>query len=268
MLGLQPKYSFSNVDIVGDVQYLHEFYSVYLKNERDIIIWLPPGYGNVDRRFPVLYMMDGQNLFDPNTSFIGQDWKVDETAYRLIKQNKIEEIIVVGVYNSKDRMEEYNYFEPTGKRFASFLIRELKPFIDENFRTIAKASKTGIMGSSLGGLFSFQLFWNFPKIFGKAACLSNSFWVNDGEVFNMVNNIEPDLNEKSKLYIDCGSEEKQLIDDYYKMTDALLAGKFKNSLNFYNYLDEGSRHTEPDWAKRLHIPLTFLFGKSRLPNAL
>ena len=85
---------------------------------------------------PVLYMMDGQNLFDPNTSFIGQDWKVDETAYRLIKQNKIEEIIVVGVYNSKDRMEEYNYFEPTGKKDLQVLIRELKPFIDENFRTI------------------------------------------------------------------------------------------------------------------------------------
>lgn len=262
MIELQSKYNFSSVDIIGEIQYLHEFYSVYLKNERDIIIWLPPSYNNFNRRFPVLYMQDGQNLFDPNTSFIGQDWKVDETANRLIKQNKIEEIIIVGIYNNKDRMEEYNYFEPTGKKYASFLIRELKPFIDENFRTIAKASKTGIMGSSLGGLISFQLFWNFPKIFGNAACLSNSLWVDDGEVFKMIKNTHPDFNEKSKLYIDCGSEEKQLIDDYFKMTDILTKDKFKNSPNFYNYLDENGRHTETDWAKRLHIPLTFLFGKN------
>ncbi len=261
MLNTSLKYNINRDEIIGDIEYLHEFYSINLKNERDIIIWLPPSYHIVNRRFPVCYMQDGQNLFDPNTSFIGTDWKVDETLHELIKQKKIEEIIIVGVYNNKDRLEEYNFFCERGKKYANFLIKELKPFIDEKFRTILQASGTGIMGSSLGGLNAFQLFWNFPKIFGKAGCLSNSFWIDNREVFNMINNVEPSFNDKNKLYIDCGSEEKELIDDYYKMTDALLENKSIGSLNFHNYLAEGSRHTESDWANRLHIPLKFLFGK-------
>ena len=165
---IKDNYLLNSDDIVGDIEYLHEFYSVNLKNERDIIIWLPPSYLYSQKSYPVLYMQDGQNLFDPNTSFIGQDWKVDEVVSELIKDKLIDEIIVVGIYNSKDRLDEYNYFSEKGKKYANFLIRELKPFIDENYRTIPKASKTAISGSSMGGLISFQLFWNFPKIFAGA----------------------------------------------------------------------------------------------------
>ncbi|MFZ1291857.1 MAG: alpha/beta hydrolase-fold protein [Melioribacteraceae bacterium] len=255
-------YLLNSGEIIGDIEYIHEFYSVNLKNERDIIIWLPPSYNSSLKRYPVLYMQDGQNLFDPNTSYIGYDWKVDEVLTKLFQHRLIEEIIVVGIYNHKDRLDEYNYFTEKGKKYASFLIKELKLFVDENYRTIPLSSKTAIMGSSLGGVISFQLFWNFPKIFGKAACLSNSFWINDGEVFNMVKNISPNFNDKSKLYIDCGSEEKELVVDYFKMSEYLSENNFNDSQNFKSYLDDGAKHTESDWAKRLHIPLTFLFGKT------
>lgn len=246
-------------EIIGDIDYHHEFYSVNLKNERDIIIWLPPSYHLSSKYYPVLYMQDGQNLFDPNTSFTGYDWKVDEIVSGMISNNLIEEIIVVGIYNTKERLEEYNYFTNKGKKYANFLIRELKPFIDENYRTITNPSKTALMGSSMGGLISFQLYWNFPKIFGKSACLSNSFWVNDGEIFNMVEKTENVFNEKNKLYVDCGSNEKELLSDYKKMSMLIKSlNIYENS--FLNYLAEGGGHSEYHWAQRLHIPLKFLFG--------
>ncbi|MBI1931948.1 MAG: alpha/beta hydrolase [Ignavibacteriales bacterium] len=255
-------YIINSDEIVGDIEYLHEFYSVNLKNERDIIILLPPSYNISAKRYPVLYMQDGQNLFNPITSYIGYDWKVDEVLSKLFASKIVEEIIVVGIYNYKDRFDEYNYFSEKGKKYASFLIKELKSFIDENYRTFPFASQTAVMGSSLGGLFSFQLFWNFPKIFGKAACLSNSFWVNEGEIFRMIKNVPLNITDKLKLYIDCGSEESELINDFIKMTEYLLENNFKDSLNFKSYLDIGGKHTESDWAKRLHLPLEFLFGKN------
>jgi len=248
-------------EIIGDIEYLHEYYSTHLKNERDIIIWLPPSYHNSDKDYQVLYMQDGQNLFNPFTSFTGYDWKVDEITTGLINSQQIDETIVVGICNTNDRLNEYNFFTETGKKYARFILRELKPFIDEKYRTVSKASGTAIMGSSLGGLISFQLFWNFPKVFGKAACLSNSFWVDDGEVFKMVNEVNDLITNKNKLYIDCGTEEKELIGDFRKMVKILNDKEFTEKKNFHYYLDDGSYHTESDWAKRLHIPLKFLFGK-------
>ncbi|MBK8945186.1 MAG: alpha/beta hydrolase [Ignavibacteriae bacterium] len=264
MLDNLNSYIINSDEIIGEIEYIHEFYSVHLKNERDIIIWLPPSYHSSIKKYPVLYIQDGQNLFDPKTSYIGYDWKVDEVLTKLIHHKLIEEIIVVGIYNHKDRLEEYNYFTEKGKKYASFLIKELKSFIDENYRTIPLSSKTAIMGSSLGGLISFQLFWNFPKIFGKAACLSNSFWIDNGEVFNMVKNISTNINDKTKLYIDCGSEEKELVGDFIKMSEFLIENNFNDPSKIKIYLDEGSKHTESDWAKRLHIPLQFLFGKTTI----
>ncbi len=254
-------YILNRDDIIGNVEYLHEFYSVNLKNERDIIIWLPPSYHFSNKSYPVLYMQDGQNLFNPNTSFIGYDWKADEVVSKLILENLIEEIIIVGIYNTKDRLEEYNYFTDKGKKYANFIIRELKPQLDETYRTLTETYSTGIMGSSMGGLISFQLFWNFPHTFGKAACMSNSFWVNDREVFNMVRKINSSGYKNNKLYLDCGTEEKELLPDFLKMVEILQKKNFQLDKNLFHYLDEGGHHSERDWAKRLHVPLLFLFGK-------
>ena len=247
---------FDSDEIIGHVEFIHEFYSYNLKNERDIIIWLPPSYSTSFKRYPVLYMHDGQNLFNPQTSFIGYDWKVDETITRLLNKNEIEEIIVVGIYNTKNRLEEYNYFTAKGKSYAQFIIQELKPQIDETYRTKHDHVNTAVMGSSMGGLISFQLVWNRPDVFGKAGCLSNSFWVDDKAVFPMVKNDSKKI-KNIKIYMDCGGSETELIEDNKKMYELLDEIGYKDKMNWH--VEEGAVHSEVDWAKRLHIPLKFLF---------
>lgn len=250
--------NFNSDEIIGQVEYIHEFYSCNLKNERDIIVWLPPSYLTSHKRYPVLYMHDGQNLFNPQTSFIGYDWKVDETITQLLNKNEIEEIIVVGIYNTKDRLEEYNYFTAKGKNYAKFIVQELKAHIDENYRTKHSAANTAVMGSSMGGLISFQLVWNMPGVFGKAGCLSNSFWVDNKAVFPMVENNSKKIKD-IKLYLDCGDCETELIDDNTNMYKLLYETGYKDNLKWH--VQEGAVHSEVDWAKRLYIPLKFLFGK-------
>lgn len=247
-------------DILGVVDYHYEFYSSFLKNEREIIVWYPESVIGGFKRLPVLYMHDGQNLFSPTTSFAGADWKVDETIEELIFEEAIREVIVVGIYNTKDRLEEYNYFTDKGKNYASFIIRELKPFIDENYMTLPGPEHTGIMGSSMGGLFSFQAALQFPQIFGNAGCLSNSFWVDDGRIFDFAKE-KADRVFGQKLYLDCGTGEKELISDNKKMNSLLIKNQYhKNNLLLWNE-ELGAKHNENDWAKRLHKPLKFLFGR-------
>ena len=243
--------------IVGYYDHIHDFYSINTKNERDIIVWLPPSYSSSSKKYPVIYMHDGQNLFNPSTSFSGYDWKVDETISHLISKKLIQETIVVGIYNTKERLKEYNLFHSQGSKYASFLIHELKPYIDENYRTLADGNHTAVIGSSMGGLCSFQLLMKFPKVFGKAACMSNSFWIDDRAIFDFIQTHEvPDYN---KLYIDCGLKEKELIDDNAKMC-SIMKEYSNDSDKFCCYFSEEGRHNEFDWAQRLHIPLKFLFG--------
>lgn len=246
-------------DIVGHIEFHHEFYSISLKNERDIIIWLPPSYQSSNKKYPVLYVHDGQNLFSPHTSYIGHDWRIDEVLTELIKENKVEEIIVVGIYNNKDRLEEYNYFKTRGKKYVQFILKELKPFIDQNYRTKCDKTNTAVMGSSMGGLMSFQMAWHYPKIFGKAACISNSFWTDNRKIFETVANDNRDHKEQ-KIYIDCGCDEKQLIRDNKEMCLLLRKKGFVNKKNLFCNFVKGGKHSEIDWSQRIDIPLKFLFG--------
>ncbi len=204
-------------------------------------------------------MHDGQNLFNPNTSFTGYDWKVDEVMSYLISKGYLQEVIVVGIFNSKSRLKEYNYFTSEGRKYSQFIIKELKSFIDENYRTKKTPENTAVLGSSLGGFISFQLFFNFPKTFGKAACMSNSFWVDDRRIFTFIENIKQKY-EASKLYLDCGESETELITDNKEMCSLLTKLNILDTDNFYCSFFEGAAHSEFYWAKRLHIPLIFLFG--------
>ena len=256
------KFTVDRDEIIGDTKHIHEFYSVYLKNERDIIVWFPPSYLATHKNYPVLYVQDGQNIFNPRTSFIGYDWKMDEVSTVLMENRLVDEFIIVAIYNTKDRLDEYNYFTPKGKSYSKFLTKELKPFIDENFRTLTNYKNTALIGSSMGGLISFQLFWNFPQVFGKAACLSNSFWVNNGEIFKMVE-VNPSVRKNAKLYIDCGDLETELLDDFKKMCTTLKSIGYESGKNLECHLQHGAKHSEYDWAARLHIPLKFLFGTGR-----
>ncbi|MCB0752867.1 MAG: histidine kinase, partial [Ignavibacteriae bacterium] len=185
--------------ITGTVNYIKQMtYDELLP--RDIIVWLPPGYEqNPQKYYPVLYMNDGQNLFDPETSFTKVDWQIDEAADSLIRQNKIEPIIIVGINNTQDRNMEYA-FTPKGTKYMEFIIKKLKPFIDSSYRTLTDRKNTAIGGSSSGGLISLMLAWNYPNYFSKAACFSPAFKY---ENFDYADSLEKysDDNKDLQIYI-------------------------------------------------------------------
>ncbi len=244
------------IKIVGDVCYHKNFKSEFLQNERDIIVWLPPGYkDDSERKFPILYMHDGQNILNPKTSFAGMDWRVDETATKLIKAGKLKEIIVIGIYNTPNRLEEYSD-SVKGNNYLKFIIEELMPFIDSNYRTKTGNDNTAIMGSSMGGLISFLAAWKYPDIFGKAACLSSSFYYDDEKAIKMVKEYDGEK-KKIKIYIDHGEDG---LPRGQKMFCALSEKGFIIGTDIDYYYAPGAKHTENAWAERLERPLLFLIG--------
>ena len=208
--------------LTGIVQSHPQFESRILRNRRDVLVYLPPGYGTRlrRRRYPVLYLHDGQNVFDAATSFAGVEWGADETAQRLIEKGWIEPLIIVAVANTGGhRIHEY---APTRgiidsgarrkrrsrgwlRRYGRFLIEELKPFIDRTYRTRIDAGSTGLGGSSLGGLATLALGLWFPHVFNRLAVLSPSVWWDEGVVCRMVGELPKKL--PLKIWLDTGTHE-------------------------------------------------------------
>ncbi|MBI5215134.1 MAG: histidine kinase [Ignavibacteriae bacterium] len=245
--------------VLGTVTYHKKLQGDGLKYERDVIVWLPPSYeSDTSKRYPVLYMHDGQNIVDPNTSFIGYDWHVDEVAESLIKFNKMKEIIVVGIYNSPDRREEYAQTE-LGEAYQKFIVTKLKPMIDAEYRTLSDRENTGVMGSSMGGLASFLLVWNYPEVFSMAGCLSPAFPEESISGVEQYNGNEKNI----RLYIDNGGVglEKELQIGCDLMLPVLRKKGFKDGKNLEWFLDEKAEHNERAWAARLWRPLMFMFGR-------
>jgi predicted alpha/beta superfamily hydrolase len=245
--------------IIGEVQYHRKFRSSLLENERDIFVWLPPSYSSqTGRRYPVLYMHDGQNLIDPTTSFAGTDWRVDETVTKLIRAGKLKEIIVVGINNTADRLDEYSDSEK-GNNYIKFLMEELKPFIDSGYRTLADPGNNAVMGSSMGGLISFLAAWKHPEIFSMAGCMSSSFYYNNDKIFETLKIYETPP-KGLKIYIDHG--EDGLVRGQ-KVFAALTQLGFVIGTNLDYYYAPGAEHNETAWAERLGRPLLFFFGSNR-----
>jgi predicted alpha/beta superfamily hydrolase len=248
------------------------FVTKYLSSSRDLIVYVPPGYdGDGERRHPVLYLQDGQNLFDPATAFGGQDWRVDETVDALIEQGVIEPIIVVGVYNAGvRRISEYT---PTrdktrkkggkGDRYAQMLAREAKPFLDREYRTRRHDAAVG--GSSLGGLVALEAALLYPRIFRKAAVLSPSVWWDNRSILRLVN--QYDAPERPRLWLDAGTAEaEEVIPDLRLLRDALTAkGWCPGETLGYAEID-GADHSEAAWAARLPDVLRFLYGIEGAPD--
>jgi predicted alpha/beta superfamily hydrolase len=246
-----------SVGILGNVEYHSKVYSRHLDKKLDFFIWLPPGYEiNSSKRFPVLYMQDGQNLIDPKISYAGNDWQVDETVTRLIKEYKIKEIVVVGIYNTSDRLEEYSDSEK-GEKYLKFIVEELKPFVDTKYRTLPDNRNTAIMGSSMGGLISFIAAWKHPEVFSMAGCMSSSFYYNDEKVFKMIDEYEGPK-KQIKFYIDHG--EDGLLRGQ-KMFCKLTQLGYVIGTDLDYFYARGAEHNEKEWAKRLERPLLFFFGK-------
>ena len=248
-------------EIVGKVIYHKEFLSKLLNNKRDVIVWLPLGYDSPKKKenqYPVLYMHDGQNIMDPKTAYVGKDWRVDETVLKLIRQKRIKEIIIVGIYNTPDRLDEYSWSEK-GQNYLRFLVDELKPFIDQNYRTLKDAENTAIIGSSMGGLISFYAAWHYPEVFGKAGCMSSSFYYNnDRSIRQVIDYNGP--KKQIKYYIDHG-EDGSLRGQ--KMFVELSKKGYEIGHDIDYFYAPGAAHNEKEWASRLERPLLFFFKNGR-----
>jgi predicted alpha/beta superfamily hydrolase len=245
----------------------HEgFHSRFLRNQRDLIVYLPTGYEEQPgRRFPVLYLHDGQNLFDGATSFIpGMDWHVGQTADQFIGSGAVEPLIIVGMYNTKARIREYT---PThvpklgggrADRYAKFLIDEVKPFIEREYRTLSGPERTGIGGSSLGGLVSLYLGLKFSHIFGKIAALSPSVWWNQKVMHRFA--AAANVNPRPAIWLDIGTREgPRIVQDVEQFRDVLLQKGWQLGRDLHYQRVEGGEHNEAAWAQRVGPFLRFLY---------
>jgi predicted alpha/beta superfamily hydrolase len=246
----------------------HEgFSSRVLRNQRNLVVYLPPGYdAQKQHHFPVLYLHDGQNLFDGATSFIpGMDWHVGQTADRCISVGRVEPLIIVGIYNAgKQRLGEYT---PTraprlgggrANRYAKFLLDEVRPFVKQQYRVREGAESTGIGGSSLGGLVSLYLGLRQPQIFGRIAALSPSVWWN-GRVILRFASAAP-VQPLPRIWLDIGTREgPRIVDDVERFRDILLAKGWQAERDLHYERIEGAEHNEAAWAQRVGPFLQFLF---------
>ncbi|NVM75238.1 putative alpha/beta superfamily hydrolase [Duganella sp. SG902] len=246
----------------GTLRIVDNFASPQLNNSRKLRIYLPPGYDAHPRqRYPVLYMHDGQNLFDPKTAAFGAAWEIGTNMDKLIATGVIEPAIVVGIDNTPDRIAEYTPCcdkENGGGKidaYASFIVDTVKPWVDANLRTLPDREHTAIMGSSLGGIASVYIAQKYPQVFSKACGVSSSFWWND-QMFRK--NVPP--RQPVKFYIDAGTEGDG-IDFTTNMRDAMLAKGYVLNEDLMYYRAEGGSHNEKSWSARVHLPLTWFFRK-------
>ena len=256
--------------ITGDVR-SHPIHSTILNNDRKLWVFVPPGYdADKSMRYPVLYMHDGQNLFDDATSFAGE-WQADETATKLIGEGKIPPILIVGIENNAARGDEYTptrYDEEGGRGedYARFVVTEVKPFIDRTYRTNPSRAATGIAGSSLGGLISLYIAKNYPDAFGKCGAVSPSLWWDHEK---LLHELEADRTwmKGAKIWIDTGTAENsdklksanQLM-DCRALASSLQRAGLKEKQDYIYFEDVGAGHNEAAWAKRFGAMLEFMYG--------
>ena len=270
-LVLKPKHT-----LTGNIKRHRAFYSKVLGNRRDVLVYLPPGYRRFSRRrYPVLYLHDGQNVFDAATSFGGVEWGVDEAAQRLIGRKLIEPLIIVAVANiGEERIHEYaptpGVIEPKDKPkkrsrglariYGQFLIEELKPYIDRKYRTQREAEFTGLGGSSLGGLATLAMGILFPQAFTRLLVMSPSIWWDDFSIYRLVDMVE----EKPllKIWLDTGTAEPGW-EQARELCNLLVKKGWSLDVDL-SYLEiKGADHSEAAWAMRVEPALRFLFPAHR-----
>ena len=260
--------------LTGDIRFHHLFHSPQLNNDRTIIVYLPPGYDtHPDQRYPVLYMHDGNNVFDARTSFAGVEWAADETAERLIQSGKLTPLIIVGIYNTPDRVSEYTPFRDArgdggnADAYLAFVVDTLKPFIDQTYRTRPDRESTGMAGSSVGGLLSLYAAYRYPDVFGRAAAISPTLVWADSAVLRYV--AEHKLARPPKLWIDMGTEERadgdsggqsRFVASCHELTKIMEQAGGKPEVDFHYEEVANGLHNERDWSQRFDKVLIFLFG--------
>lgn len=226
-----------------------------------IWLYLPPDYDSSKKKYPVIYMHDGQNLFDDKTSFVGE-WKVDETLNKLYQETG-KGFIVVGIENGgKERINEYTpwshekYGGGKGKEYIHFIVNELKPYIDSKYRTKPKQRHTALIGSSLGGLISYYGGLTYPDVFGKIGALSTSFWFSD-EVFELTKKKGNQNNLRLYLLVG-GKEGGSMVPDMYKAKKILLESGF-NTANITSKENKDAKHNEAFWSSEFESVVKWLY---------
>lgn len=287
---------FDNEKFIGTIERIDSFSSKHIR-PRTVDIWMPNDYSN-EKKYSVLYMHDGQMLFDATTTWNKQEWKVDEVATKLMEESKVDDFIVVAIWNipeirhmdlfpkkplenlSKQLQEltfeeahkmnyNFNLSDINSDNYLKFIVEEVKPFIDKNYFVYTDVSHTAIMGSSMGGLISMYAICEYPNVFGKAACLS-THWVGFRDYENnpipesfflyMEKNLPNP--KKHKIYFDYGTEtlDASYLKYEYRV-DEVLQSKGYTFENYKNLKFEGENHSEASWQKRIDIPFKFMFGK-------
>jgi predicted alpha/beta superfamily hydrolase len=271
----------------GSIDRIDSFPSKYAVTRR-IDVWLPQGYGSaIQKRYAVIYMQDGQNLFMPEYAYGGNEWQADETITRMVAEKRLKDCIIVGIWNTPKRFLEYQPDKvyqllsdtakaniraeyggaPIADAYLKFMVSELKPFIDKHYHTLKDKANTIAAGSSMGGLISMYALCEYPKVFGGAACISTHWPVS-------LKNQQPEYPSRfvqylqthlpsaadHKLYFDHGNKTLDaLYDPYQKQVTRLLTKKWTGS-SWRVLIFNGDEHSETSWSKRFNQPLEFLLG--------
>lgn len=258
----------------GELRYHHDFASEHLGNHRTLVVYLPPDYAaEKKQRYPVFYLHDGQNLFDPATAYGGVAWEANATAERLIQIGRLRPVILVGIHNTPDRMQEYTvHYDPQqekggrGERYACFVFDEVKPFIDRTYRTLPDRHNTAVGGSSLGGLISLEMARLYHEKFALCGVLSPALWWNRGQVLKDLED-NADWMRGMRFWVDMGTREsarrnavhpgilrlRQLLKRFDRA--GLIPGR-----DYFYYEVAGGEHNEAAWAARFDKVLLYFFG--------
>ncbi len=263
----------SNHTVVGTLKQREAVYSPQLDNYRNLLVWLPPDYATTTRRYPVLYLHDGQNLFDQFTSYSGE-WRVDETMLQLSYEGY--PAIIVGVPNmGSQRINEYSPFHDPhfgggrGEQYVAFIAKTLKPMIDQEFRTLPQRQHTGIVGSSMGGLISLYGFFHQADVFGCVASLSPSLWFARKAIFRYVTEASY---QPGSVYLDVGGREgpsgaeavrgagqpNLTLRTTREMQRLLRSKGYRPDTDLLYIEAPEATHSEAAWAERLPGALRFL----------
>jgi len=255
----------------GTVERIFNIASPQLNNTRNLWVYLPPSYyeNTLKVHSNVLVMHDGQNLFDPETAYGGVAWMCQDAIDQQVYAGNMEEVIVIGVDNTPDRMNELTYsydasegFGGKGDIYLNFVQQTVIPLIVKRYqdRIRIMRDKLGILGSSLGGLISCYAGWTRPAVYGRAGCMSSSFWWNNQDFNNTI--LRKEAPSHQVFYLDSGNTGPDNDDVVQTQTVRDHMSHIPNFLNrnaLYYYLDDGGRHSEYYWGKRFHIPITKLY---------
>jgi predicted alpha/beta superfamily hydrolase len=258
----------------GDLR-LHEFRSRLFRNTRYLRVWLPPDYDapeNLSRHYPVLYLNDGQNLFEASTAFGGREWQVDEAADRLIREGAIPPMIVVGIDNTgKDRIREYMphrsmhpmMLRVQGKYYPDFLMKEVMPFVEGQYRVATGPEETGLGGSSMGALIALHTVIARPGDFGRLLLESPSLWASQRQLIKESRTVRiwPE-----RIFLGVGTSEagvadrsRTVVDDVRELA-AIMRRAVLSEKRLRLAIQEGAGHNEGAWAERFPEALRFLYG--------